>query len=250
MIPTRKRLTALFLALALVFAGAMTAGPASALTDEEIIRTADLARGGGIPGIEWEVTAETVYADGDTESRTLVITAKQTDWAAEFVAPNKIRGQRLVKRGNNMWFSKPDLRKPVPISQRQRLTGNASNGDIASTNYLRDYEITRLDDETLDGTETYVFRLEAKDSTVTYDKIKYWVSKETGLGIAAEFYSKAERLLKSARFEYDNTLVFEGEERPFISEMIIRDAINTEDVTTLSYADARVRDVPDSILMP
>ena len=242
-----KRTKALICALAF---SALAAVPAMASTDEDIIRTADRARGGGIGGVEWEVTATTKFADGKEESRKLVITAKQTDWAAEFISPNKIRGQRLVKRGNNMWFAKPDLRKPVPISQRQRLTGNASNGDIASTNYLRDYEITRLPDETLDGVPTYVFDLKAKDSSVTYDKIKYWISEETGLGIAAEFFSNAGRLLKTARFEYANTIAVDGEQHPFVSTMVIHDAINAEDVTTLSYADPRVRAVPNSILQP
>ena len=50
-----------------------------------------------------------------------------------------------------IWFVKPGLRRPVSISARQRLSGDAANGDIASTNYARDYEGTLAGEEAVNG---------------------------------------------------------------------------------------------------
>lgn len=228
----------------------LAAGGAWAATIEDVVRMADTARGGGLPGVAWTVTADATSGDGETDSRTLDVQAIKTDWAAEFTAPGKIRGQRLVKRGTNMWFSKPGLRKPVPISLRQRLTGTASNGDIASTNYIRDYDIERLPDETVSGVETYVVELTAMGNNVAYDRIRYWIDKSSNLGVAANFYTGSGRLLKSATFRYDNTVTVDGRSQPFVSRMIIRDAVNKNDVTTLTYADPDVRPVAAAQLQP
>lgn len=214
------------------------------LSDEEILLSADRARGGGLPGINWQVAVSAKANDGTTDDRVLDIWAVQGDWAAEFLQPNKIRGQRLVKRGQNLWFSKPDLSKPVPISKRQRLTGNASNGDIASTNYVADYTWQRLEDEMLDGIATHVFDLTAKDTSVTYDQIRYWVDAKHLVGLRADFSSAAGRLLKRAFFEYGNTVLFAGETRPFISRMLIEDMIDQGNLTLLSYSNITVAEVP------
>ena len=46
----------------------------------------------------------------------------------------------MLFNDRTIWFIKPGLRKPVSISARQRLVGDAANGDIATTNYARDYD--------------------------------------------------------------------------------------------------------------
>lgn len=228
---------------------ALVAGPASAATLEDVIRVADTARGGNLPGVSWSVSAEARTAGG-VDTNSLNVVSVDTDWAAEFTAPASARGDRLVKRGTNMWFSKPSLRKPVPISLRQRLTGAASNGDLASTNYLRDYSVQRLPDETVSGVDTYVVDLTARSSSVAYDKIKYWIAKSNNLGVAANFYTRAGRLLKSATFRYDNRISFNGRQLPFISRMTIRDAINQGEVTTLNYINPSVRAISQGQLQP
>ena len=130
---------------------------------------------------------------------------------ADFLSPNKIRGQRLLKRGKNMWFSSPNASKAVPISQRQRLSGGASNGDVASTNYARDYEIVSVTDESIDGKATRRFELRSKDSSVTYDQVRYWIDTKAKVGVKAEFLSKTGKLLKTAAFQYGNKIQYEGD---------------------------------------
>lgn len=234
---------------AIALAALFLAAPAGAATIEDVIRMADTSRGGNLPGVSWTVNSEARTASG-VDTNSLDVVSVDTDWAAEFTTPASSRGDRLVKRGTNMWFSKPSLRKPVPISLRQRLTGAASNGDLASTNYLRDYSVKRLPDETISGVDTYVVELTAKSGNVAYDRIKYWIAKSNNLGVAANFYTSAGRLLKSATFRYDNRISHNGRQVPFISRMTINDKINEGEVTTLTYVNPTVRSIPSTQLQP
>jgi hypothetical protein len=236
-----KSLMPLFLVTALVasFAGA------EGLSDQEILRRADLATGGGIPGISWKIDIVSTDSSGETAEQTMEVKATEDKWVAETVSPKRSRGQKLLKIGQNMWFTKRGLRKPVPISLRQRLSGGASNGDVASTQYATDYNATRLADETLGEKETYVFILTAKHNAVTYDRIKYWIDKSSGVGVKAEFYSKTEKLLKTATFEHENTVDHEGRQFPFISEMWIEDEI-TGSKSHFVYSDVVAHTFPPS----
>ena len=237
--------------LLLIILGLLSVGVASATQpdspdDAEILRSADRSRGGGLPGITWTVDVAVFAKPGATasEGRTIQLYVKDGAWSAEFMEPKKIRGQRLIKKGTNMWFMSPGLQKPVPISQRQRLTGGAANGDIASTNYVRDYTAMRVTDETIDGVPCYVFDLFAREKSVTYDRIRYWVSKRELLGIRADFLSSSGKLLKTARFDYDNRINVGGKATPFISQMKIDDALQSNKLTTLSYSRIAVSEVP------
>lgn len=230
--------------LLLCLAGLTYAGP----TDDDILRASDRSRGGDLPGISWTVKIAVFDKPGAaaTDERLIRLFAKDGAWSAEFVAPKKIRGQRLLKKGSNMWFMSQGLQKPVPISQRQRLTGGAANGDIASTNYFRDYQAKRAVDEVVDGKLCYVYELTAQDKSVTYDRVRYWVSKQDQLGIKAEFLSKSGKLLKTAWLEYGNWIIVEGEQIPFISSMRIEDALEAGKITRLSYSEITIGRIPDA----
>ena len=215
-------------------------------TDVQLLRDADRTRGGNLPGISWRVAVDVYENDEKTDSQGIQLYANPDAWVADFLSPNKIRGQRLLKRGKNMWFSSPNASKAVPISQRQRLSGGASNGDVASTNYARDYEIVSVTDESIDGKATRRFELRSKDSSVTYDQVRYWIDTKAKVGVKAEFLSKTGKLLKTAAFQYGNKIQYEGDTLPFVSQMESKDALNPAEVTRLSYSEIRVGSIPAS----
>jgi outer membrane lipoprotein-sorting protein len=147
----------------------------------------------------------------------------------------------------NMWFAKPGLSKAVPISPRQKLLGGAANGDIASTNYVGDYKITATAEGEVNGEACLLMDLQAVDSRATYDRIKYWVSKERLLGLKAEFYTVSGKMFKTATFEYKNsTIINQGKQREFISKMVITSAILKGDVTTMHYNKPVIKTIPDA----
>ena len=222
----------------------LTAGSAQATEPNaaEILKTSDRARGGGLPGIRWTVRITPVGAEAEPE-RVLLLKAHATASLAETREPVRFKGSKLLQVDRNMWMSRPGLRKPIPISPRQKLSGQASQGDIASTNYATDYKAKLLREEEIEGEATYVLELTAVNTFCTYDRITYWVSKARHVGVKADFISLSGKRLKSATFEYANQLSHDGKTFPFVSKMTIQDAL-TSAKTTLEYSEVQVAELP------
>lgn len=223
--------------------GLILSGPAAgaSMTPQQILERADRARG-NIEGIEWEIEIVSIEK-GRKQKRAINVKARDNSSLAETRSPARLKGQKLVMLDRNMWFIKPGLSKPVPISPRQKLMGGAANGDIASTNYAGDYEPVAMSDDVIDGQPCYVLDLKATNKRVTYDRILYWVSKTNLVGIQAEFFSLSGKRLKSARFEYDNTIRVNGVTWPFVSKMIITDAMFKGNVTTMTYDQVKIKSI-------
>jgi hypothetical protein len=205
-------------------------------TAVEILQASDRARGSDAvsEGISWAVEVHEKSASAENKI-SYELKVKGDDAFAEATAPARNKGETMLFNDRNIWYFKPGLKKPVAISPRQKLMGQASNGDIASTNYARDYEGTFSGSEKVDGQDTWKLDLKAKAKNVTYDRIRYWVSKKDRLGIKAEYLTVSGDVFKRATFEYKNKLEEGGKSYPFVSKMVISDAVNKALVTTLNY---------------
>jgi hypothetical protein len=227
----------LYLAAAIAYAE----GP----TVKDILQHADRARG-NLAGIIWDIRI-TTNEEGKEETRGLTVTVKGNNTLARYTSPPNMNDRMVLMVDRNMWFIRSGLKKPVSISPRQKLMGDAANGDIASTNYAEDYDGTLTGEEAFKGEACYILDLKAAGKNVTYDRIRYWVSKERLVGVKAEFFTISGKLFKTAEFKYDNRITTSaGEEVPFVSELVIRDAIQKDKITTLTYSSIKVRQVPDS----
>jgi hypothetical protein len=211
----------------------------------ELLKASDRARGGIDQGVTWTVKVESTEEKQSGE-RIYRVKAKDLNALAECESPARLKGETLLFNDRTLWFFKPGLKKPVPISARQRLSGQAANGDIASTNYARDYEGQLVGEETLDGKSAWKLDLKAKSKNVTYDQIRYWIDKDRKVGIKAEFLTLKGETFKSAAFEYNNTLTHGGTTFPFVSKMIITDAIATQNKTTITYTKPEAQVHADS----
>lgn len=231
-----------FFVMAIGFWG--TSGVLAELTPKEILTRADEARG-NLGGVQWKVDIHTME-NGEEQDRGIGVVAKGYDFLGTMLTPPKVKGQKFLMVEHNMWFTKPGVKKPVPISPRQKLVGGASYGDIAATNYSDDYEATPLADDVVNGESCYVFDLKALSKKVTYDRIKYWVAKDRLVGLKAEYYSVSGMLLKTASFEYLNSVTLRNAKQPFISKMVIQDSLVADKVTTLTFGDPKLQDVPAS----
>ncbi len=210
-----------------------------------ILEQSDRARGGGLPGIVWEIKLASRDGAKVDEPQRLLVKAVDDASVAETFEPARFKGSKLLQVGRNMWLTRPGLSKPIPISPRQRMSGQASNGDIAATNYAKDYEAQLAQEEAVDGEPCHVLDLKAKHNRATYDKVRYWVSVKRNVGIKAEFYSVSGTLLKTARFDYGNTIQYEGQRVPFISRMTIRDALIDAE-TVMEFGTVKVQKVSAS----
>jgi Outer membrane lipoprotein-sorting protein len=238
-----KRTCATWLFVWLLGLGASALAAPDAQT---LLKDSDRARGGGLPGIVWQI--KLVSRDGDrvSDEQRLEVRAVDDASVAETLEPARFKGSKLLQVGRNMWLTRPGLSKPIPISPRQRLSGEAANGDIAATNYADDYRARLIGDAVVDGEPCYELDLTAKHKRTTYDHVHYWVSKSRMVGVEAEFYSLSGKLLKTARFDYGNTILFEGRRIPFVSRMTIRDALIDAE-TTMEYGTVQVRVIPPDV---
>jgi outer membrane lipoprotein-sorting protein len=234
----------LFFAAALLVIVAGIQFASGGLTPKEILQRADEARG-NLEGVQWTVEIDSVE-NNRMQQRKLDVKAKGYDFLSVMNSPPKVKGQKLLMVSHNMWFAKPDLQKPVPISPRQKLVGGASYGDIAATNYAEDYDAMPLRDEMVNGELCHVFDLKATHKEATYARIKYWVSKERFVGVKAEYYAVSGKMFKSATFEYRNQVQVRGKPQPFISKMTITDALIKNNVTTMHFNDPELVNLPAS----
>lgn len=238
-----KKLPRLFL-LATAATLSIVSPPSFAAPDaQSILKNADQARGGGLPGIEWEITLASRDGDRVDEPQRLLVKAVEDSSVAETLTPPRFAGSKLLQVDRNMWLTRPGLSKPIPISPRQRMSGQASNGDIAATNYAGNYDATLAGSETVGDESCYRLDLAARHKRTTYDRIRYWVSEKRGVAVKAEFLSLSGKLLKTASFAYDNFIDFEGKHIPFVSSMTIRDALIDAE-TTMTFGTVKVATIP------
>jgi hypothetical protein len=229
--------------LCLAMVPALAADPDPA----QLLKRSDQARGGGLPGLTWEVRSRNSgsQANEDDPPMRLLIKAVDDSSLVETLEPLSSKGARMLQVARNMWLTKPGLKKPVAISPRQRLTGQAAIGDIAATNYARDYSATLVREDAVKGERCYLLQLTANTRQATYDRVLYWISAGRGTGVQAEFQSLSGKKLKSAQFDYGNHITVQGRAVPFVSRMVISDAL-TDAQTTLEYSHIVVKAVPAS----
>ena len=133
------------------------------------------------------------------------------------------RGQAIIRNADDMWMYLPNSGKVLRIgAKEQSLGGEASNTDLLRVDLAKDYDGTYLGEETIENVPCYKMDLRAKDRTIAYDRVVYWVSKDGELPVKREFYSLSGRLLKTMYFK--DVKNYHGRLRP--SFMLIQNQKN------------------------
>jgi hypothetical protein len=241
-----KYLALLFVSLPLLAAPAAPAKKViKAPAAEKLLQLSDRARGSVQSGVSWDAELDSVE-EGEKSNRKFTVKVLGKNALVEITEPARNMGEKFLFNDLVMWFHKPSLRKPVSVSPRQRNSGQAANGDIANTNYARDYNGKVIGLEKVDGEDAWVLQLTGKSKDVTYDKIKYWISAKTGLGIKAEFQTLQGKPFKRATFKYKNVIAVKGKKQPFISEMVITDADFPENKSVMTYKAPKEENLTDA----
>jgi outer membrane lipoprotein-sorting protein len=244
------RITArrLFGCLLLATLAALCCAPSIAATPpqisaEEILRRADAVR---FPQESFEVGVDIRTAvDGKPTGEGVyrVLSKGNENSLVLTLEPASERGQILLMKGRDLWIFLPRVSQPVRLSLAQRLVGQVSNGDLARANFVGDYTPKLVDTQTIDGKSLYVLELTAVDRSVTYQRVRYWVEQRNYWPYRAEFYSLSGRLLKTCRYEEFRRLG--SVTRP--TRLVMTDALNKGEVSTLEYSDLKPRDLPDRV---
>jgi outer membrane lipoprotein-sorting protein len=159
-----------------------------------------------------------------------------------FMSPRE-KGEHLLMLGDDMWVYLPDTSRPVRITPLERLTGDASNGDVARTNYAADYSPVYLRTEKVGNVECYVLDLTAKRKGATYHRILYWLRVQDARPVRAEFYLTSGKHIKSATF--DEYAPSSGKE--LLRKLTLYDEIRHNSRSVLEYSGAAPRSLPDKL---
>lgn len=167
-----------------------------------------------------------------TESSKFRVYGKGNDRSVvEFVAPATEKGKYLLMMRDAMWIYMPSASRPIRISPLQRLMGQASNGDVARTNFAIDYNATAMASEN----DTWVLELAAKDPSIAYARITLWVDKKTNEPARADFYVVSGKLIKRAHYAEHG------------QRIEIEDLLKPGNRTVMQYANLAAHDNPEKM---
>lgn len=160
----------------------------------------------------------------------------------EFLSPRE-KGQHVLMLGDDMWIYLPDTSRPIRITPLERLSGNASNGDVARTNYAVDYDAAFLRTEKVDGADCHVLELTARRKGATYRKVRLWLRAADTRPIKADFFLASGKHLKSAT--YDRYQEIGG--KLLLRRMTISDQVRKGSRSVIEYLSFTQRNLPDRI---
>ncbi|MCW5667478.1 MAG: outer membrane lipoprotein-sorting protein [Piscinibacter sp.] len=249
--PIRGRCAAAALALALL----ATAGASRAADDAAaVLAEADAVRN---PRGSFSVNVRlTEYRNGElNDSSSLTIYSRPAALAgqyanlARYTRPATEAGKLLLRNGADLWFFDPESKASVRISAQARLLGQASNGDVLSTNLGSDFvpELVGrepVEDDTRTPRDALRLRLAGRHEQAGYAAIDFWVDARNRRPIKAQFRSAEGRLLKTAFYRrYQEEL---GAQRP--TETVIVDGLDTSWITVIRMDGYQAREVPQAWL--
>jgi outer membrane lipoprotein-sorting protein len=231
--------------------GAPLAGPVRAMVDAQAVLAASDAIRNPTQPFRVTVTLTEFERGRQVDTSTLVSYARILEEGGQFVTlvhfvqPARDNGKLMLKNGRDMWFYDPATKSSVRISPQQRLMGEASNGDVVTVNFARDYRATLAAEETItDGErqsrEALKLQLAAATEEATYSAAELWVDAQTNAPIKARFLADSGRLLKTAFYRRVQSQL--GAQRP--TETVIIDGLNPQAVTLVRLSDFAARDIP------
>jgi outer membrane lipoprotein-sorting protein len=215
---------------------------APAINADALLKKSDTFRNGW-PSYSLRVKITNYESGKSDEERLYEVSQKGTDRTyVEFMSPRD-KGRHLLMLGDDMWIYLPDTSRPVRITPLERLSGDASNGDVARTNYAVDYSPVYLRTEKAGNDDCYVLELTAKRKGATYQRILYWVRVQDARPVRAEFYLTSGKHIKSATFD---------EYAPMGGKVLLRrftlyDEIRHNSHSVLEYSNSAPRDLPDKL---
>lgn len=247
--PNRRRFSRFILA-PLLLACTWPRSSRAAADAQQLLQASDAIRN---PGFSFGLTNTLVeYRQGrQTETSQLAVLSRPDEDSGAFrslvrtLAPARDAGKLILFNGRDLWFYDPASRASVRLSPQQRLLGQASNGDVVTVNFARDYRAAAAEPQQVsdgDRQPRDAVRLELQPTTehAQYARIEMWLDSASQQPLKARFYADSGGLLKTVYYRrYQQAL---GALRP--TEMVIIDGVDPGWVTVMRYSDWQRREVP------
>jgi outer membrane lipoprotein-sorting protein len=139
-----------------------------------------------------------IEPDGKKKEFVLYTVKKgQEKMVALFLSPASEKGRATLRLGENMWLYIPNVGRPIRITSLQSVVGGVfNNSDILRLDYSLEYDAGEL----VENEETYQLELNAKSTSVAYDRLKMTIDKKTIQPLIIECYTASGMLIKSLRY--------------------------------------------------
>ncbi|MBI5814512.1 MAG: outer membrane lipoprotein-sorting protein [Nitrospinae bacterium] len=155
-------------------------------------------------------------------------------------------GQKALQLDEKFYLLMPRSQLPVRISPMQKLLGDAAVGDISTMTWSEDYTGS-VENKNVDagGQRCLMLRLTAAREGTTYGQVELYVTKDRHFPVKASLYLASGRLAKEVEFH-------EGRigEYTMVSSMTMRDRIQKNRVTEVTYSALKPISVPDNYFNP
>lgn len=115
-----------------------------------------------------------------------------------FKEPSAVKGQEMLRNGDNLWVYLPNLKRATRIANRDSFQGgDFNNADVLRVNYAVDYDGKVGQSDVAD---TWLVELKAKSPDTAYDAIKLWVRKKDFMPVKGQYFGSSGQMIRSAEF--------------------------------------------------
>ena len=156
-----------------------------------------------------------------------------TQGLVRYTAPPKERGTAYLRSGDSTWLFLPSAEKVVRVGAKQNFGGgDFSNADIFRLSLVLDYTPTLAGEEEVEGQPCTKLELKAKDRSVAYDRVAYWVRSDGSFfPVRSEYYTISGKKLKW--LVASDVALLGGRRRPTLLRM--ESALDAGASTTLRF---------------
>lgn len=166
-------------------------------TAAEILKKYDSLMGPVMFESDQEMTS--TREDGTTRTYVMHMLKRDNDkFRVAFTGPAQVKGQEVLRIGDNAWVYLPNLKRPTRIANRESFQGgDFNNADVLRVNYTADYDGELVPS---DVAETYCLKLKAKHAETSYDAVTLWVRKADFMPVKGQYFGTSGKLIRSAEF--------------------------------------------------
>lgn len=156
-------------------------------------------------------------------------------------APARDKGTAFLKRAKEIWNYVPSIdrmiKMPPSMMSQSWMGSDFSNDDLVrESSILKDYDHRILREETFEEFECWVLELRPlPETSIVYDKVIIWVSKDLYLQLKVENYDEGSFLVSTLTFS--DIKEMDGRFIPTVMEMVPADKPRQK--TLLKYVNAR-----------
>ncbi|MFZ6848317.1 outer membrane lipoprotein-sorting protein [Undibacterium sp. RuRC25W] len=200
----------------------------------------------GEESMQVETQITTFNRDGSKEKeRTYLVYSRPHRQSLVLMQSPAEKGQKILMSGDDFWMLLPGSQRPLRITPMQKLLGDASIGDIATTTWADDYEGNVIGEEQCEGRSCLHLSLNANRKSVAYQHIELWIGKTLHEPLKADLYVQSEKLAKQASF-----VMNKAQAPTEVSQMILLDQLSSHKETRVQYVSRKSKVVPDQWLNP